>query len=65
MAQLTEKEAAELLIDKFKQLVDALRIYAHASKREEFLTMSHMIERLRLQCARLIAMGMHRSGLIL
>lgn len=61
MASLNEKEAAELVVDKFKQLVDALRIYAHASKREEFLTLSHLIEKLRLQFARLVAMGMMRG----
>jgi hypothetical protein len=60
MSQLSEREAAELVIDKFKQLVDALRVYAHASKREEFLTMSGLIESLRLKCARLMAMGFMR-----
>jgi hypothetical protein len=60
LAQLNEKEAAELVIDKFKQLVDSLRVYAHASKREEFLTMSHLVESLRLKCARLMAMGLAR-----
>ena len=61
MSTLTEKEAMELVIDKFKQLVDALRIYAIASKREEFLTLSHLVEKLRLQCARLYAMGQMRG----
>lgn len=62
MASLSEKEAAELCIDKFKQLVDALRVYAHASKREEFLTMSALVESLRLKCARLMAMGFARRA---
>jgi hypothetical protein len=60
LASLNEKESAELVIDKFKQLVDALRVHAHASKREEFLTLSQLIERLRLNCARLMAMGLAR-----
>jgi hypothetical protein len=60
VSQLNEREAAELVIDKFKQLVDALRVYAHASKREEFLTMSQLIESLRLKCARFMAMGFAR-----
>ena len=60
MANLSEKEAAELVIDKFKQLVDSLRCYAIVSKREEFLTMSHLVESLRIKCARLMAMGMLR-----
>lgn len=64
MAGLSEREAAELVIDKFKQLVDALRVYAHASKREEFLTMSHLIESLRVKCAKLMAMGMARRFII-
>jgi hypothetical protein len=60
VAQLSEKEAAELVIDKFKQLVDALRCFAIVSKREEFLTMSHLVESLRLKCARFMAMGFAR-----
>jgi hypothetical protein len=58
MADLTEREALLLLMEKYKEVADAARIYAHASKREEFLTMGHILMRLRDRCARLAAMGM-------
>ena len=57
MSALTEKEAIELLMEKYREVANAARVYAHASKREEFLTMAHMLEHLQKQCARLIAMG--------
>ncbi len=57
MAQLTEDQAIELLMDKYREVANAARVYAHASKREEFLHMAHMLEHLQKQCARLIAMG--------
>lgn len=58
MSQLSEKEAIELCMEKFRELVDALRCYAIVSKREEFLTLSLLIDKLRLSFARLAAMGM-------
>jgi hypothetical protein len=58
VAQLSEKEAAELLMEKYREAANAARVYAHASKREEFLHMAHMLEHLQNQCARLIAIGM-------
>lgn len=58
MAELTEEIALKLLMEKFKEVADAARVYAHASKREEFLHMGSMLEHLQKQCARLAAMGM-------
>jgi hypothetical protein len=64
LAQLTEKEAAELLMEKYKEVANAARVYAHASKREEFLSMALMLEHLQKQCARLIVMNsMKRASL--
>jgi len=57
MSALTEKEAIELLMVKYREVANAARVYAHASKREEFLQMAYMLEHLQGQCARLIAMG--------
>lgn len=58
MSQLTEGEALKLLMEKYKEVADAARIYAHASKREEFLTMGLMLESMQKKCARLAAMSM-------
>jgi hypothetical protein len=57
MAEMSESIALKLLMEKFKECADAARVYAHASKREEFLTMGHMLEHLQKQAARLAAMG--------
>jgi hypothetical protein len=65
MANLTENEALELLMVKYREVANAARIYAHASKREEFLTMANMLEHLQKQCARLAAMGMATKGRII